>query len=703
MCLARTNRYADDRRGRKEDSMSRVLIADDKEENRYYLQALLSGHGYIVEGARHGAEALSMARETRPDVIISDLLMPVMDGYTLLCQWKADPTLRSIPFIVYTATYTDPEDEKLALQLGADAFILKPAEPEAFLRRLRDVQQQPAVAGCAQTETIRELAEEGVSGYSQALVRKLEEKTFQLEDLNRALQADIAQREATEAALRVSEERFRQIAENIVEVFWLSDPDRRKMIYISPAYESIWGRAPATVYADPHQWLESIHPDDRHRVTVALASQSTRGYAETYRIVRPDGSLRWIRDRAFPVVDETGVVYRMAGVADDITERRALEEQLGQSQRLESIGKLTGGVAHDFNNLLTVILGNAELLAETLADESEKHALAEMIVNAAQRGADLTQRLLAFARKQALDPQAVDVTELIDRLDGLLRRTLGEHVAIELHYGADLYQALVDPGQLETALLNLAINARDAMSASGRLTIASENYVVEAEQGAAGIGLPPGHYLRLSVSDTGSGIAPEHLDHVFEPFFTTKATGKGTGLGLAMVYGFIKQTGGEIKLASVPGRGTRVDLFLPRAESAPLPHPRTERSPVIGGSARILLAEDDELVLRYAKRQLVALGYDVLEACDGPTALGLLRTRDDIDLLFTDVVMSGGMSGPELVDAATAMCPALKVLYTSGYSEDAVVHHGRLHPGARLLQKPYRRSELASAIRDALR
>lgn len=683
--------------------MSRVLIADDKEENRYYLQALLIGHGYTVECARHGVEALNLARDTPPDVIISDLLMPVMDGYTLLCQWKADPTLRGIPFIVYTATYTDPEDEKLALQLGADAFILKPAEPEEFLIRLLDVQQHPAVAGTAQLETIRQLADDGVSGYSRTLVRKLEEKTFQLEQLNRVLQADIEQREATEAALRASEERFRQLAENIAEVFWLSDPDRRTMIYVSPAYESIWGRERVEVYADPHQWLESIHPDDRQRVTAALASLSTEGYAETYRIVRPDGSLRWIRDRAFPVTDETGVVYRLAGVADDVTERRALEEQLRQSQRLESVGKLTGGVAHDFNNLLTVILGNAELLTEALAGDPETHELAEMIVNAAQRGADLTQRLLAFARKQALEPQAVDVNELIERLDGLLRRTLGEHVTIDMQCGADLYQALVDPGQLETALLNLAINARDAMGASGRLTIATENCVVEPAPGADGMGLPPGHYLRLSVADTGSGIAPEHLDRVFEPFFTTKAAGKGTGLGLAMVYGFIKQTGGDVRLDSVPGRGTRVDLFLPRAEIAPLAQVAKEHSRVVGGSARILLAEDDELVLRYAKGQLAALGYDVLEARDGPAALDILRNRDDIDLLFTDVVMSGGMSGPELADAATAVRPALKVLYTSGYSDDAVVRHGRLRPGAHLLQKPYRSSELASAIREALR
>ncbi|MEX2482312.1 MAG: response regulator [Gammaproteobacteria bacterium] len=683
--------------------MHRVLIADDKEENRYYLEALLSGHGYTVDCARHGAEALAIARETPPDVIISDLLMPVMDGYTLLWQWKADARLRDVPFIVYTATYTEPEDEKLALELGADAFILKPAEPDEFIARLRDIQSRPAAAAAERGGQATK-DEEIHKDYNQVLVRKLEEKTIQLEEANRALQRDIAQRQATEAALRASEERFRQIAENIAEVFWLTDPGKQQMIYVSPAYETIWGRPIAGVYDDPGSWLATIHAEDRQRVTAAVASQAAGGYQETYRIVRPDGSIRWIRDRAFPVHDADRTVYRIAGVADDITERQALEDQLRQSQRLESVGSLTGGVAHDFNNLLTVILGNAELLSEVLDQTSEEGALADMIVRAAQRGANLTQRLLAFARRQALDPQAVDVNELIGTLDGLLRRTLGEHVDIVLDCGADVWPAMIDPGQLETALLNLAINARDAMSASGRLTITTGKHVAAGDASDAGDGavLAAGDYVRLTIRDTGTGIAPEDLERVFEPFFTTKATGKGTGLGLAMVYGFIKQSGGDVRLFSRLDQGTCVDLYLPRAAVEHVPAIVAEPSPVIGGSAIILLVEDDELVLRYARGQLTALGYEVLEAPDGPAAMAIIRLREDIDLLFSDVVMSGGMSGPELAEAASELRPALKVLYTSGYSEDAIVHRGRLRPGVRLLQKPYRRADLAAAIREAL-
>jgi signal transduction histidine kinase/ActR/RegA family two-component response regulator len=384
---------------------------------------------------------------------------------------------------------------------------------------------------------------------------------------------------------------------------------------------------------------------------------------------------------------------------DDIAK---LNAQLLQSQRLEAVGQLTGGVAHDFNNLLTVVLGNAELLAEQSVDKPQQRMLAEMIASAAQRGAELTQRLLAFARKQALAPSVTDINHLVANFDPMLRRTLGEHIEIELIRGAGLWNAMVDAGQLESALLNLCLNARDAMLSGGRLTIETANMSLDQAYADRFPDVTAGQYVMLAVSDTGNGIAPEHLAKVFEPFFTTKPKGKGTGLGLAMVYGFVKQTGGHVNVYSEPGQGTTVKLYLPRAVGdARAPEPAPERG-IVGGHESILVVEDDELVRRYAVNELHALGYHVLAADSGKAALALLERHPNVDLLFTDVVMPGGMSGRDLADAARQRWPQLKVLYTSGYTENAIVHHGRLDPGVVLLAKPYRRAELARAIRVAL-
>jgi signal transduction histidine kinase/ActR/RegA family two-component response regulator len=393
--------------------------------------------------------------------------------------------------------------------------------------------------------------------------------------------------------------------------------------------------------------------------------------------------------------------------AERLRQKRAdidkLNERLRQSQRLEAVGQLTGGIAHDFNNLLTVILGNAELLAERLQDQVRLAELVKMIGIAARRGADLTQRLLAFARRQPLDPRSINVNRLIADLDGLLRRTLGEHIEIEFIRGAGLWQALVDPVQLESALLNLSINARDAMPEGGRLTIETANTHVDHNYAVRLVDLAPGQYVMVAVSDNGSGIAPEILSRVFEPFFTTKETGKGTGLGLAMVYGFAKQSGGHVSIYSEPGHGTAVKLYLPRVlDEQNTIAVDTIPAMVQGGDETILLVEDDAMVRRYANDQLSSLGYRVVVAANGPSALEVLRQRDDIDLLFTDVVMPGGMSGRELADAAIQLRPNLKVLYTSGFPENSITHQGRLNPGIQLLAKPYLRADLAAQLRRAL-
>lgn len=385
---------------------------------------------------------------------------------------------------------------------------------------------------------------------------------------------------------------------------------------------------------------------------------------------------------------------------NDIAE---LNVRLQKSQRMEAIGQLTGGIAHDFNNLLLVVSGSAEMLLEGAAGDPDQIQLIQSITKAARRGGALTQRLLAFAGKQALDPKPVDLNRLVAGLDPMLRRTLGEHIQIELIRAGGLWPALVDQSQLENALLNLCLNARDAMPGGGRLTIETANVRLDGEYATRTGDIPPGQYVMLAVSDTGEGIAPEHLQRVFEPFFTTKETGKGTGLGLSMVYGFVKQSAGHVAIYSEHQQGTSVKLYLPRASgAATVAALADDEDAMVGGSATVLLVEDDDAVRHVALTSLRSLGYTVIEASDGPSAMSLLEQRDDVDLLFTDIVMPGGMNGRALADAARRLHPDLRVLYTSGYTENAIVHQGRLDEGALLLSKPYRRIDLDRAVRAAL-
>jgi nitrogen-specific signal transduction histidine kinase/ActR/RegA family two-component response regulator len=406
------------------------------------------------------------------------------------------------------------------------------------------------------------------------------------------------------------------------------------------------------------------------------------------------------------VRDAEGRIVGVRGAVHDQTERHALHAQLQQAQRLDAVGRLTGGVAHDFNNLLTVILGNAELLAEQLQDRPDVLPLAQMTRMAAERGAGLIQRLLAFARRQALQPQAVDTHQLLASMDPLLRRTLPADIDFELVRAAGLWQAMVDPAQLESAVLNLVLNARDAMPEGGRLTLETANAWIDQSYADSHDDVVPGQYVLLSVSDTGCGMAPAELARAFDPFYTTKGVGKGTGLGLSMVYGFARQSRGHVKLYSEPGEGTTVRLYLPRAAVekpgaavSVIPEPAV---PVTEGQALVLVVEDDVLVRRHVVAQLGSLGYRVLQAANGPEGLDLLRAHPDIDLLFTDVVMPGGMNGRELAEAARALRPGIKLLYTSGYTENAIVHQGRLDPGVQLLPKPYRKVELAAKVQAVL-
>ena len=398
-----------------------------------------------------------------------------------------------------------------------------------------------------------------------------------------------------------------------------------------------------------------------------------------------------------------------AALAREGIHRREAEDMLRQSQKMEAIGQLTGGVAHDFNNLLTIIIGNLEIAERSLNSwgDATRERLARVIANAAsgaQRAATLTQRLLAFARRQPLDPRLVDVNQLLVGLSDFFRRTLGENVDLEIVAGAGVWQVEVDPSQMEAAILNLVVNAKDAMSEGGKLTVETSNAFIDETYSRMNAGIHVGQYVQISVSDTGSGMSSEVQEKAFDPFFTTKQPGEGTGLGLSQVYGFVKQSGGHVKIYSEVDQGTTVRIYLPRAHAVDAGAAREGNLPLVGsvGSESILVVEDESDVRSYLVETLRDLNYEVHEAPGGAAALALFSSAPlRIDLLLTDIVMPG-MNGRQLADELRSRQPGLSVLFITGYSRDAIVHQGRLDSGVSLLQKPLTQVMLAAKIREVL-
>ena len=408
--------------------------------------------------------------------------------------------------------------------------------------------------------------------------------------------------------------------------------------------------------------------------------------------------------QAYAALEEEVRLRRSAeAMVKRFQEIEATESQVRQAQKMEAIGQLTGGVAHDFNNILTVITGTIEILHDAVKDRPQLAQITRMVSAAAARGADLTQHLLAFARRQPLQPRSVDVNAMVVDAARLLRPTLGEQIEIESMLAHDSAAAMIDPSQLSTAILNLALNARDAMPDGGKLTLETKNVVLDEIYAGMNSEVTPGNYVMIAVSDSGVGIPANLLEKVFEPFFTTKEVGKGSGLGLSMVYGFVKQSNGHIKIYSEEGHGTTVKLYLPQAAGAAgAPADDADISGIEPGDESILIVEDDALVREYVVTQIGRLGYETLAACNAAEALAIIDGPERIDLLFTDVIIPGGMNGRQLAIEAVARRQGLKILYTSGYTENAIVHHGRLDAGVLLLPKPYRSSDLARMIRTAL-
>jgi PAS domain S-box-containing protein len=503
-----------------------------------------------------------------------------------------------------------------------------------------------------------------------------------------------------------------QTSEALTHALFVNSPDyllvldiedgRRFLVGdLNPALAKVFGVDPETVRG---RAIEELFPEPMsnrlldHYRGVTTAAQPVWSRTE---VATPFGGPRIWDAILAPVKNASGEVDRIVGSIRDVTDRVRAEQRLTQSQRLESVGQLTGGVAHDFNNLLQVIRGNLELLIPAVEDDEGARRRLVNAIRGADRAAQLTSHLLAFARRQPLAPQVVDLSRHVQATAELLRRTIGEGVELTILVGSDLWPTLVDPAQVESAILNLALNARDAMPGGGRLVIDVENATLDAAA-AADLEVSPGDFVSISVSDSGEGMAPEVRTRAFEPFFTTKSEGKGTGLGLSMVYGFVRQSKGAIRIVSEPRQGTTVSLFLPRSQAAITEDAPAAPAPAPSDQQTILVVEDDPDVRSAAVAMLEDLGYRCREAHDAQSALEAFGDGDGVDLVFSDVVMPGPLKAGAFVEALRRRSPRTPLLFTSGYARDAIVHDGRLDAGVNLLSKPYSREALALRVSQLL-
>jgi two-component system, cell cycle sensor histidine kinase and response regulator CckA len=935
-----------------------ILIVDDHEENLYLLETMLKGSGHNVLTATNGALALERLKAGDVELIISDILMPVMDGFQLCRIVKTDETLRHIPFIIYTATYTGPQDEAFAMKIGADRFIQKPCEPDIFMEAVGDVMAADRRSHSLATPEPKQ-EEEILRLYSERLVRKLEQKMLELE-------REIQMRQVVEKTLRTSEQQYRLLADNTLDIIWVMDLNLT-FTYVNPAIQILMGYSPEEIigstlseHCDEENFAKmaqivademaegpsgsgvvleavllkknrepipiEIHGkviydendapillqgtardiSERKRAEEAL-KESEKKYRELYdflpipvyemdfeanitsvnraiyeifkateedfkrgfkgwqllspeevdksgkniqrllkgekikgteyNLMRLDGSvfpaivissliysdgkpvrlrgaiiditerkrqeeeirkttvlldsiienipdmlflktakdLRFVRinragenligyskadllgktdfdffpkeqasffsenDRAalcgktvvdipkealqtrnggkrilhtkkVPLLGTSGKPEYLLGISEDITESNRAEEenkklqaQLIQAQKMESVGRLAGGVAHDFNNMLSVIIGYSELGLETVKKEDPLYNDLKEIYDAAKRASQVTRQLLAFSRKQTIAPIVLDLNQTVENILKMLRRLIGEDINFSWNPKAGLQPVKMDPTQIDQLLANLCVNARDAINGVGKIIIETDTKVFDEAYCAVHAGFIPGNFVMLAVSDDGCGMDSETKENIFEPFFTTKDTGKGTGLGLATVYGIVKQNNGFINVYSEPGKGTTFRIYLPVSESRDLETQmqRTEEIPT-GNGETVIVAEDESLILDLAEKMLNSLNYHVLLAPSPDAALRLAEKNEGrISLILTDVVMPE-MSGRDLVEGLRSIYPEIKCLYMSGYTANVIAHQGVLEKGVNFLQKPFSRRDLAIKVKGAL-
>jgi PAS domain S-box-containing protein len=730
--------------------MHRILVVEDCSTHAGILKLLLETEGFEVEVAEDGDEGFERFNAADFDLVVTDVLMPGRSGYELCAAIKAHATKHQVPVILLTML-NDPLHILKGIECGADSFLTKPYKIDVLLSRVRYVfdnqarraENTPnagvAVTFLGETFTVNSGKEQildllvatcedivranqelrasqealaiaknevetrniQLSQAQQELEKRVCARTLELAEANMALRQEIDDRRRADADLRANEERFAAFMDNSPAIAFVKDAVGRYTYTNAPLRRRFnpetgdW-----TGKTDFDIWSEEVAQQLRRNDRDVLEGGQPLQLEEV--LPTPDGAARQWMVFKFPFSDGAGGTS-LGGMAVDVTERKQLEQQLQQSQKMEAVGRLAGGVAHDFNNLLTIICGYSELMLARLPSSDPGRDLIKEIQKAGDRAASLTRQLLAFSRKQVLEPKVLDLNNVVADVDKMLRRLIGEDVELVNATRADLGQVLADAGQVEQILLNLALNARDAMPRGGKLTIKTANVELDENYAQRHADARPGPYVVLSVTDTGCGMDEVTQRHIFEPFFTTKKDGNGTGLGLATVFGIVAQSSGHIVVESAPEQGTTISVLLPRVEAILTAKPAGGAAAgKPSGTETLLLVEDEDAVRALAGHVLRASGYTVLEASNGMEALRVCYQHEGpIDLLVTDVIMPG-FSGRELADRLGAMRPETLVLFMSGYTDDAMVRHGVLTAEVAFLQKPFRVDALVRKVREVL-
>jgi PAS domain S-box-containing protein len=652
---------------------ARVLLVDDDERNLLAIATVLEDLGEVVL-ARSGEQALRHLLKGEFAVILLDVYMPGMDGYETAQIIRSRDQTKGIPIVFLSAVNKEAEHQLRGYAMGAVDYVFKPVDP-LILR--------------SKVAVFVELFEK-----SKEVERKARHEQALL-DAN--LRAN-AERLRAEQELRRAEQRQAAIIQSLPMVLYLEpfEADPRFPSYVSGDLEAITGFTHAQVTERPTIWAERLHPEDRSRVLAAIEARRKSGRSSIeYRWHCADGTFKHLLDQAVLLKDPEGRPVEFAGTITDVTDQRSLESQLIQAQKMDAVGKLTGGIAHDFNNLLAAVIGGLSLIERRAELGDEQQRVLAMTKRAAEQGSELVRRLLAFARRQRLEPHPVDLSSLRDTVSDLITHTIGGLVNIEWRLEKGIWTVFADQAQLELALVNLVINARDAMPAGGTVTIVAENRTLADNELP---GLEAGDYVRLAVEDTGTGISPEHLEKVMEPFFTTKELGKGSGLGLSMVYGFAQQSDGAFRIDSVLGTGTTAELWLPRAPEGLRLTKAAAPETAIGQlrPLRLLLVDDHDEVRSTTSAVLADSGHEVTESASGSEALHLLKQGDcNFDLLITDYAMPH-LSGTEFLREARNLCPGVPALLITGYAEAEMI--GDRPDGVEVLLKPFTPLALEAAM-----